>query len=349
MRVKSFIAMLLAAVFVFQTVPVVAQSGAAYLGGVVHYEFFDATSGEFEELFELDGSVFYFRRTETYTYSSQLTPYGYYHFAFSYNDSNRVDFGIFMFEAFLEENFDTNMAHGRGRSLQSLSYSVSDLIISDLSAFASDTLIVDMVSFYEELGQINFEELAAIEQFVEIVPFSQGPFASIDALIRQQFSAPYSNRLISTDSVTRGGRTARGRLEESYGVGHVRQINFGFAVGATISVISAVLGFPITTVKTVVAFGFSLAGVAISLTSGTLITHTVSESTMREVFVNNGRWSYEIAWRTVNWNVLQGPLGFARDVTRHAGGTFTEANFDRSDILLTRGMNNYLWQNWGIR
>jgi hypothetical protein len=318
---------------------------------IMHLEQFHDDMGVVEEIFEINGTVFYFRRTATYTYSSQLSSLGYYDFAFRYNESHTVYAGIIhLYELFAVDS-DAYSAHARSRSIHGQAVALSESVINNLSYHATNIITFDIVVYSDDLisiekiafdnyGQTWFDELSTP------VPFSPVPqtFPTIDALMRA-FPSPYFGRLIgSPQTQTRGGRLAVGRLEQSYGLSHSRVSSINYVIGMSLSVISTLAGISFSTVVAVVSAVAGIVGTIHAAVTGTMWIHNLFETTLREFRVSNR--TYETAFDEVLRRMVQGDRGWA--VCPQIERRLTCAHFFDTPIMIHRGFNNYFWRNWGL-
>jgi len=197
-----------------------------------------------EEIYEADGILFYFRITEDYVYSSQLSPLGIYNFAIRYNNSNAVTTGkIDIAEHPLMEHVADAANGNRGFRNTDDQLSVSSvtslLVIENLNAFATEVILFDMPEISTNIEQHS------------IAPLSNTGVDPIAAAhLRQLGYSEHRGRFLGTH--TQSGVTATLLQDSTFfrvSVWNGRRLLVTFIVGATAAAVSAFLGIPPNKVK----------------------------------------------------------------------------------------------------
>ena len=180
---KKLISLLLVMIFVLHAVYAFADQRnvldslvVQHSDWIVHHEVVDINGVVVEQVSELAGSIFSFRLTDEYTYSSQLTPYGYYIFAFGFNDSNIAFYEHFYLAEtpLITQHLDisafnkSELSRGRSQSLDSemmLEYSsaLSSLIIANLDNLSIGVRNITTIYHSNEILDGNEFQLVQME------------------------------------------------------------------------------------------------------------------------------------------------------------------------------------------
>lgn len=326
--IGDFVGLVLVMLFVLQSVPVFAYNRTPQ-DGVIHHEMIDAKGGIVEQIEEHEGSIFYLRIADEYIYSSQLTPQGYYNFAFRYQDS----YDIFTATLPLDNLFalDATAAGRFGRGdMQSDSVLLSSIVINNLHDLTEDVIHIE-VNYYEEEDVVVHPEStpgdeSAFCTYADMDPSNTlhrplrhpfmtrgaGLYPSISALIAGDFHNIYFRTHLGGLTQSRGGIMGNTRMYETFTVGWHRGRSTMVWIGTTLSVASLLLdGWPAPIVRAFATFATGAAGAAITIYEFVLGELFVTEHYRRDISVNgNLRYGF---LRDIRHPALSGSLGYQLD------------------------------------
>ena len=348
-KLFSALSLVLVFVFVFSTVAFAVPSRLE--DGFVLYE--TRSIGLVEEVREFDGSVFYFRMTDEYTYSSQLTPLGYYVFGFRFNNSSEVLTGTFSV-------IDSGVMQ-RSRisgSLEDNSFSMFSLVVNNLDIFVTET--IDMTNYVYQyvlplpddnrIEHFDLTDIYADWQDLEgrmftLSAFPAPPpsgriFSNLNTLVASDFPGQYANRFLQQHTELRGGRIANARLYETYTAFARHRVSIGAIANFAITTIGALLGLDFSTIKAIITTTIGLGGVVVAGVDAFIHRAEVVQSFTRLVVVNGGPGTMIWSAHDTSWDVIEGNRGAQIDATRNPR---INSFWDFTDIqhLLRTGINNW--------
>ena len=305
---------------------------------LIHYERY-GDSGIVEQVSEINGSIFYFVMKEGYVYSSQLTPCGIYHFAFSYIDSNVVASGTLLQQDVLLEAFD-EIPYGiidgdivsRAASQFSIIWDNVDKFITDVTTFEIEYTETEKNSFTSNSLEAEGVSLAAMGNS------NFPPYASLQALISNEFQL-YSNRHVLTRTESRGGVVGTAVVTENHTVWSTPDRSWWIPVTTTIISIGVLIAAPATVVLNVISSAVIGVGVLEIWRGVTIGRSNLNQSFARQVRVNGGQIRY-IAAYDIGWHVFSGDDGWDRNRSQ-AVFRNRHWDFNNASSLAITGLNNF--------
>ena len=348
-KIKSFISLFLASLFIMQAVPVFANGQDLRDDGFIHHEIVDENFNVVEEVYEFDGSIFYFLMTAEYTYSSQLTPEGFYHFAFSYRDSGVVSSGNLILEnlqildySLPESNLISDEKISTRVSIDNFtrnnSLIVSSFILDNMDEYVTNVESFEAIHYDSEVQEVEFSDTNSISRM------SLGrAYHTIEDLIRAEYSPIYFNRSLGGISTTRNGIHVRCTLLESYTIYYRRQSTRWFDAGVSLGVISTLTGFSTAGLMSIISWSTGVAGLLISLYGFFFGDWVVEENYTRNAFIDNGVWYW--SGRTITTRLASGNAGYARNTSWYPSERIHSDFYDVYGIMYT-AIDNYIgWRS----
>ena len=309
---------------------------------VIHYETVDDDGVVDVQVSEFGESLFTLRRTDEYIYSSQLTPLGYYTFAFAYTGSYEILAGTINVSELIA-TFPTQLAQDISSRINvepyQVMFSFSDVIIENINVLYTDVIVKDVIYHDFESTYLDYTS-------VFVVPLFGGPpYSSMNALISAEFP-PMGPRLTSTTQSTRNGRTVWARSYEVFSVSHNTVRTVRIAALTAVAIASVALGgIPATAIVKIAAFALGSIGALVAISDFMAGEIHVIAHHDRRVNVDNMLQIRGV--RDIRHNAISGPLGFALDVTRHtvvSSFGISDDEFRHNSIFLQRGTETF-WAN----
>ena len=339
--VKCSVSLILAVLFVAQSVPALARTQSSPLDGIMHHEVLDMHGNIIEQIFEQDGSVFTFRMTDEYTYSSQLTALGTYNFGFRHNNSNAVLAGDFVL---LDKSVLLNIAEigdfatGRAVANPQMHMSISSLIMSNLDEFVTEIIEFDI---HESLEP----EPTDAEQM-----FFSGVDPRAAAHLRTLGHHEQNFRLIN--STFQDGYVAS--LHQTVRFSRVLQITLpqilvSFLSATAATVVSAVLGIPKSAVGNIVRLVMTAGGTWI-VAALTHVSHQdINVTNERAGVVNNNNVVRFIQTNTMRYRILFGDIGVDHNRIHFTHFDIICPHFHNQTFIMQEAIRRHrlnIWTTW---
>jgi len=347
---------------VFQTVTVFARPLAGNDDWVIHHEVIDSRGNVVEQVAELAGSIFNFRITDEYVYSSQITPYGYYSFAFRHTNNYVVYHDVF--SLFNDPLISQNLDLPRARSLDSdllmdLSSELSSFIISNLDHYVSNTHeftpvdVVDVLDLQENATETTFQDIFDYghssnhdnHEALSIAPFlSDRVHRTLADLQRNEFGAAFRNRLILTGGSTRNGVHASARVYQDYVVTNHPARRWQVRINYALTTISALLAISAIQLSRVVSVSLVAGGVILAAVNTVIGEHWVVEDISKSININGLPFSRASQQR--HHHVVSGDLGFMINLAQSPGVVQQPSFFNQTSRLLTTSLDIWHTRGW---
>jgi len=326
---------------------------------ITHHEVLDVTGAVMERVTEFAGSIFNFRITDDYVYSSQITPYGYYSFGFRDMQSNVVYHETFsLFDAPL---ISQNVELPRTKDLDSdtllyISSIVSQLIIGNIDYI--ETSRIEFAPVEEAVPNVIFENLPYIDSVYEIGGYNYAHFdafsfaplvsdrvhPSMQTLIRNEFPASFQNRLVLTGGSTRNGVLASGRMYESYIVSFWEATRWQVRAGQHLTAISALVAIEGTQLSRILSVMLVAGGILVARADAVVGQYWALEDHIRRININGFHFSQ--ASRQTQRHVISGNLGFMLNLTRSPQVWQHPSFFNQTNTLLSRSLDMWHSRGW---
>lgn len=351
-KTRTILSIMLVIIMMFQTSTLFASPGQ--VGGLILHETVNHATGLVEEVYAYGGSIFYFRMTDEYTYSSQLTPLGYYVFAFRWGDNSEILTGTFsaIESGLLQHSRVAVNQVEEAISMSSLVMSNLDAFVTEVIEFASEEhqyelLIVDdnrMEHFDSAYQTYDWEMTQSIAPMSNVSAFPAPPpsgrvFSNLNTLIAMEFPGQYTSRHLQSLSDIRGGRIGNARLYESYTAFVSSRMPFGGIANLALATISLMLGLPVTGLMSLISVIVSSIGVVLAAPGAFINRLDVVQSFTRRVRVNSEAGIMFWSAHDTRWEVLEGDIGAQLNATSGRVNAF----WDFHDIphLLRTGLDNW--------